>query len=281
MQAVGTRQVNKGAACAWFGISRQAHYQARQRQMQRAAEDQLIVELVQGLRQRHPRMGGRKLHHELQDPMAALGIARGRDALFDLLRANKLLVRTKRSRRRTTHAGLWRCPNLMTDLTVTYVHQAWVGDITYMTTEAGFVYLALLTDVFSRFVVGFDLSSSLAVEGCARALEQAIKQAAETSLAGLVHHSDHGVQYTAWPYRERLQELRMRSSMGQVGNCYENALAERMNGILKCEYGLDDLFIDKEHAQRAVQEAVWLYNYERPHLALNYSKPAEIYFGER
>ena len=91
----------------------------------------------------------------------------------------------------------------------------------------------------------------------------------------------HGVQYTAWPYRERLQELRMRSSMGQVGNCYENALAERMNGILKCEYGLDDLFIDKEHAQRAVQEAVWLYNYERPHLALNYSKPAEIYFGER
>ncbi len=88
-----------------------------------------------------------------------------------------------------------------------------------------------------------------------------------------------GVQYTAWPYRNRLQKMAMLSSMGEVGNCYENALAERVNGILKCEYGLDDLFIDREHAQKAVQEAVWLYNYERPHLALNYGKPAEIYFG--
>jgi transposase InsO family protein len=247
--------------------------------MQRAAEDQLIVELVQGIRQRHPRMGGRKLHHELQRPMAALEISRGRDAFFKLLKENDLLVPAKRSRRRTTHAGLWRCPNLLTDLTVTSVHQAWVGDITYITTEEGFVYLALLTDVFSRFIVGCDLSSSLALEGCARALEQAVAQANGANLSGLIHHSDHGVQYTAWPYRERLQEMKILSSMGEVGNCYENALAERMNGILKCEYGLDDLFIDKEHAQKAVQEAVQLYNYERPHLALNYSKPAKIYFG--
>lgn len=271
--------VSKRAACDWFGISRQAHYQARQRQMQQAAEDQLVIELVQGIRQRHPRMGGRKLHHELQKPLAALSIARGRDALFELLAAHNLLVPTKRSRRRTTHAGLWRCPNLLPDLTVNRVHQVWVGDITYITTEAGFVYLALLTDVFSRFIVGFDLSSSLAVEGCEQALRQAIKQANGANLRGLIHHSDHGVQYTAWPYRDRLQKMEMLSSMGEVGNCYENALAERVNGILKCEYGLDDLFIDKEHAQKAVQEAVWLYNYERPHLALNYRKPAEIYFG--
>jgi putative transposase len=164
-------------------------------------------------------------------------------------------------------------------LAVTRVHQAWVGDITYIATEEGFVYLALLTDVFSRFIVGFDLSSSLAVEGCARALEQAIAQANRSDLGGLIHHSDHGVQYTAWPYRERLQKMGMLSSMGEVGNCYENPLAERVNGILKSEYGLDDLFIDKEHAQRAVREDVWLYNYERPHLSLNYCKPAEIYFG--
>jgi len=248
--------------------------------MQRAAEDQLVVELVQGIRQRHPRMGGRKLHHELQKPMAALDISRGRDAFFELLAAHNLLVPAKRSRRRTTHAGLWRCPNRLTGLTVTHIHQVWVGDITYITTEDGFVYLALLTDVFSRFIVGFDLSSSLALEGCARALEQAISQTDGADLSGLIHHSDHGVQYTAWPYRERLRELEMLSSMGEVGNCYENALAERVNGILKCEYDLDDLFIDKEHAQKAVQEAVWLYNYERPHLALNYSKPAEIYFGK-
>ena len=270
--------MRKQAACNWFGISRQAHYQGQQRLHQRAAEDQLVVALVQGIRQRHPRMGVRKLHHELAKPMAALGIARGRDALFELLAVHNLLVPTKRSRRRTTHAGLWRCPNLLADLTVTHVHQAWVGDITYLTTEAGFVYLALLTDVFSRFIVGFDLSSSLAVEGCAQALEQAITQAKGANLSGLIHHSDHGVQYTAWPYRQRLQEMKMLSSMGTVGNCYENALAERVNGILKCEYGLDDLFIDKEQAQKAVREVVWLYNYQRPHLALNYSKPAEVYF---
>lgn len=247
--------------------------------MQQTAEDQLIVELVQGIRQRHPRMGGRKLHHELQKPLAALGISRGRDALFELLAANRLLVATQRNRRRTTHAGLWRCPNLLTDLTLSHVHQVWVADITYITTEEGFVYLALLTDMFSRFIVGFDLSSSLAVEGCRRALDQAIAQANVRDLTGLIHHSDHGVQYTAWPYRQRLLQMNIRSSMGEVGNCYENALAERVNGILKCEYGLNDLFIDKELAQKAVREAVWLYNYERPHLALNYGKPAQIYFG--
>ena len=223
-------------------------------------------------------MGGRKLHHELQQPLAALGISRGRDAVFDLLRTHDLLVPTKRSRHRTTQSGLWRCPNLLTDLTVTHVHQVWVGDITYITTEEGFVYLALLTDAFSRYIVGFDLSSSLAVEGCVRALEQAITQSQGADLSGLIHHSDHGVQYTAWPYRQRLQDQLIQSSMGEVGNCYENALAERVNGILKCEYGLDDLFIDKEHAYKAVREAIWLYNYERPHLALNYRKPADIYF---
>jgi transposase InsO family protein len=271
--------VSKRRACGWFGISRQAYYQARQRQLQRAAEDELVLELVRGIRQRHPRMGGRKLHHELQKPLAALGIARGRDALFELLGAHNLLVPTKRSQRRTTHPGLWRCPNLLTDLTVTRRHQVWVGDITYITTEQGFVYLALLTDVFSRFILGFDLSSSLAVEGCLRALNQAIGQANHADFCGLIHHSDHGVQYTAWLYRERLRSLQIRPSMGEVGNCYENALAERVNGILKCEYALDDLFTNQEQAQRAVQEAVWLYNYERPHLSLNYCKPAEIYFG--
>jgi len=270
--------MTKQAASEWFNISRQAYYQARKRQLQRAAEDQLIVELVQGIRQRHPRMGGRKLLHELQAPMAALEIPRGRDAFFDLLRDHNLLVPVKRSRRRTTRSGLWRCSNLLIDLEVTHVHQVWVGDITYITTEQGFVYLALLTDACSRFVVGYDLSSSLAAEGSLRALNRAIEQCADIDLTGLIHHTDHGVQYTAWPYGERLRDVGILPSMGEVGNCYENALAERMNGILKCEYGLDDLFVDGKHAQEAVREAIWLYNYERPHLALNYRKPAEVHF---
>lgn len=235
--------------------------------------------MVQGIRQRHPRMGGRKLYHELQPAMTAFGISRGRDAFFDLLRDHGLLVPAKRSHRRTTRPGLWHCPNLLAELELVRVQQAWVGDITYITTEQGFLYLALLTDAFSRFIVGYDLSCSLAAEGCLRALNQAIAHSAGDDLKGLVHHSDHGVQYIAWPYCDRLQSLGIQPSMGEVGNCYENALAERLNGILKCEYALDDLFVDDHHAHQAVGEAIWLYNYERPHLSLGYRKPAEVHFS--
>ena len=270
-------QVSIQQASQWFGISRQAYYQARRRQWQRAAEDQLLVELVPGWRQRHPRLGGRKLYHLLQPALTALGIQRGRDAFFDLLRDRELLVPLKRSQRRTTRSGLWRCPNLLAELHLTHVNQVWVGDITYLTTEQGFLYLALLTDAFSRFIVGFDLSCSLAAEGCLRALNQAIDQTASGHLLGLIHHSDHGVQYTAWPYCNRLQTVGIHPSMGQVGNCYENALAERVNGILKGEYALDDLFVDDAHALTAVREAICLYNFERPHLSLDFARPADIY----
>lgn len=271
-------KVSKKQASSWFGISRQAYYQALKRELQKAAENQLLVTLVQGIRQRHPRMGGRKLHHELQEPMTALGISRGRDAFFDLLRVHDLLVPVKRSRRRTTWAGLWHYPNLLIDLKISQVHQVWVADITYITTEQGFLYLALITDAFSRFIVGYDLSTSLAVESSLLALNQAIDQASPDTLSGLIHHSDHGVQYTAYPYRDRLQEVGIQASMGAVGNCYENAMAERVNGILKIEYALDALFVDFDHALQAVSQAIWLYNYERPHLSLDYAKPAEIHF---
>ena len=161
---------------------------------------------------------------------------------------------------------------------MTHINQAWVGDITYITTEEGFVYLVLLTDAYSRFIVGYDLSSSLAAEGSLRALEYAIKNASTDNLANLIHHSDHGIQYSSWLYRDLLRWNGIRSSMGEVGNCYENPLAERMNGILKGEYALDDLFVNREHALVAVQDAIWLYNYDRPHLSLNMAVPADFYF---
>jgi transposase InsO family protein len=272
--------VSKAAASAWFGISRQAWYQARKRELEQEAQNALLLELVRAIRSRHPRMGGRKLHHELQKPMADLYIQRGRDRFLALLREHDLLVAPKRTGRRTTRSGLWRCPNLVAGLPVLRVNQVWVADITYILTESGFLYLALITDAFSRFIVGYDLSSSLAAESCLRALQRALRQAGSAELAGLIHHSDHGVQYTSFPYRDRLQEAQIVSSMGEVGNCYENALAERMNGILKCEYGLDDLFVSQPHVLSAVNQAVWLYNHERPHLSLNYQKPAEVYLGK-
>ena len=270
--------VSVGQASGWFGISRQAYYQGRKRQLCQAAEDQLLVELVQGLRRYHPRMGGRKLHHELKGAMLALGIQRGRDRFFELLRQRDLLVPVKCIPQRTTRSGWWRWPNLLADLVLERPYQAWVADITYLTTQQGFVYLALITDAFSRFIVGYDLSTSLAMEGCLRALNQALDRAASHSLEGLIHHSDHGVQYTAHPYLLRLDQSGIQPSMGQIGNCYDNALAERINGILKCEYGLSDLFVNLEHAQLAVQDAVWLYNYHRPHFSLDLRKPADVHF---
>lgn len=237
-----------------------------------------MVEFVQALRHRHPRLGGRKLLHELQPALTGLGLVRGRDAFFDLLRARDLLVPGKTRRPRTTYPGLWRCANLLTDLPMTRVHQVWVADITYVTTEQGFLYLALLTDAWSRFIVGYDLSASLAMPGCLRAVQQAIAQTPRALLTGLIHHSDHGIQYMAGPYQAQLQEAGILASMGAVGNCYENAMAERVNGILKNEYALDTLFVDDLHAHTTVEEGIYLYNYERPHLALGYAKPAEIHF---
>lgn len=246
--------------------------------MQAAAEEALILELVQGMRQRHPRMGVRKLQHELQAKLLALDISCGRDGLFSILRRHDLLVPVKRSAHRTTWSGTWNYPNLLAELHLERVHQAWVCDITYLTTEVGALYLALVTDAFSRFIVGYDLSPSLAGEGTLRALQQAIAQAPASALPGLIHHSDHGLQYLASPYRAVLADTEILSSMGEVGNCYDNALAERINGILKCEYALDSLFVSHAQAHTATAQAIYLYNFERPHLALNYRKPAQVHF---
>lgn len=270
--------ITKQQVLTHFGISRQAHHQQLHQQRRREGEAAIIVEMVQAIRAHHPRMGVRKLLHKLQPQLRQRGIQLSRDRLFDLLRARRLLVPVKRQATKTTRSGLFRCPNLLTDLTPEHVHQVWVGDITYLTLQNSFAYLALLTDAFSRFIVGFDLSLSLAVTGCQRALHMAL-QHSDSSFDGLIHHSDHGVQYTAYAYRDALAQHRIRSSMGEVGNCYENALAERMNGILKVEYGLDALFVNFDHALLATKQAIALYNYDRPHLSLDYLTPANVHFG--
>lgn len=267
-----------GQICHWFGVSRQAHYQLAGRQAERASQEETILALVQALRQRHPRMGARKILHELAPNLAERGLLPGRDRFFDLLARHDLLLPPCRQKRRTTFPGSWHCPNLVTDLKSAYVQQVWVCDITYLETQRGFCYLALVTDAFSRFIVGFDVSTSLAVEGALRALTMATAQAVRP-LAGLIHHSDHGIQYSCAAYREQLAQAQIRSSMGEVGNCYDNAMAERVNGILKQEYGLGDLFVDVAQAVAGTQQAVWLYNHERPHLSLHYLKPVEVHFN--
>jgi putative transposase len=259
-----------------MGVSRQAAYAYRGRAQEQAKQEAAICAWVRAVRAKHPRMGTRKLWQEIGGWLKEQGFSYGRDRLFDLLRRHQLLVEPARRTRRTTYAGLWRCPNLLEELEVTRPNQVWVSDITYIETEQGFVYLALITDVYSRRIMGYDLGQTLAVEGALRALQMACRMA-QGNLAGLIHHSDHGVQYTCHAYRHFLEQRQMRSSMGEVGNCYDNALAERVNGIVKLEYYLGTCFASFSQALQAVKQAVWLYNHERPHLSLAYQKPHAVY----
>lgn len=266
------------ALCGWYGISRQAHYQQLRRDKARAAQEQQVLELVREKRQKHPRLGTRKLLHALREGLHALGIRLGRDRFFALLRQAGLLIGRRRNGRRTTWPGAWHSPNLLQEMTVAAPNQAWVSDITYVETEERFGYLCLVMDAYSRYILGYDFCDSLAVEGARRALSMAVA-GARGATRGTILHSDHGIQYTCHAFREDLDDYQMRASMGQVGNCYENAHAERLNGILKQEYALGERFVDLAQAHRAVQEAIWLYNHERPHLSLAYKKPADCYFA--
>jgi transposase InsO family protein len=245
----------------------------------RQAQDAVMQEVLQDVlaeRRKHPRMGVRKLLHKLKSSWLARGIRIGRDRLFALLRRHGMLVKRKRKGSRTTFPGGIRSENLLEDREITAPDQAYVADITYLETDQGFRYLALVTDLYSRKIVGWDLSDSLSLEGALRAMRQAVRQRRH-SLSGLIHHSDHGVQYASHDYLDLLTHHGIRSSMGRVGNAYDNAVAERVNGILKLEYLLDHRFPDTQTARKAVEQAIHLYNTDRPHLSLKYRTPEQVY----
>jgi transposase InsO family protein len=266
--------------CAYYGITRQAHYQMLRREASREREAWLILEMVRQIRRKHPRMGGRKLLVKLAPMMSVEGLRIGRDRLFGLLRREDLLVKRRTARRRTTYAGWWRTANLLPGLTISRPNQVWVSDITYLETETQpFVYLFLLMDLYSRYIVGWHVSDSLAADGAQTALQLALRPS-ERSWQGMIHHSDHGVQYTSSTYLATLSDHAILPSMGQIGNCYDNAFAERVIGTLKGEYRLEERLVDLLQAEQLAREAVSLYNTDRPHLALNYAVPWEIYFGQ-
>ena len=264
--------MTKTTICGWYGISRQAHAQMLKRRQRVTQQEQKALAAVAVIRRQHPLMGARKLLYKL----ANQDIQIGRDRFFALLRRMGLLVRRRRKGRRTTFPGGYRSENLLKNAKINQPDQAYVADITYLETEQGFLYLALVTDLYSRKILGWDLSDSLALAGASRAMQKAISQA-DKPLSGLIHHSDHGVQYTSRSYLELLARHGIRSSMGQVGNAYDNAVAERVNGILKLEYLLDQRFVDADAARRAVAEAIRLYNTDRPHLSLDYQTPEQVY----
>lgn len=207
------------------------------------------------------------------------GIKMGRDLFFDHLRRYDLLIRPRKQYVVTTQSShRFRIyDNLLLNRSLTGSNQAWVSDITYLRTEKGFCYLALITDGWSRKIVGFDVSNSLELTGCLRALKSALKQL--PAHYQLIHHSDRGFQYCSNTYTDMLKSHRIKISMAEKGNCYQNAIAERVNGILKNEFYLDVKFTDLAHASKAARQAIALYNSYRPHLMLDYQTPDYVHYN--
>lgn len=259
-------------------MTRQNYYARHQRRQRREVDGELVARLVRAERKEQPRLGTRKLHHMLKVELEQAGVRIGRDRMFEELRKRDLLlepvpVKYPRTTQSYHHLPVFR--NVIKGLEVTAPNQVWVSDITYLRTRESFVYLALITDKFSRKIVGWHAGDSLAAVGCVRALERALADLPEGSAP--IHHSDQGAQYCCHEYVDRLQESGLQISMTETDHCAENALAERMNGILKQEYGLGDELPSKEIAYRAVEQGIELYNTSRPHTALKYRKPTEVH----
>lgn len=263
-----------------MGVSRQAHYQAQQRMAQRSQRAQAVIELVKEKRMRQPRLGTRKLHHLLRGPLREAGIKLGRDAMFDVLRNARMLVPNRRAYHKTTdsHHRLRRHPNLVKDgpqqIQVTRSEQLWVADITYLPTADKCVYLSLVTDAHSRKIVGWHVHPSLQTEEVAQALKMALR--GRQTRQELVHHSDRGIQYCSTHYQALHQRHGLTCSMTDGYDCYQNALAERVNGILKSEFLLNRP-ADLIQARRLVAQSIQLYNHERPHLSLKMRTPDAVH----
>jgi transposase InsO family protein len=281
MQAVvsikQTGLASLGAICKCFNLKRDAYYKFKKRFNQREVIEFQILHLVEKERKEQPRVGARKLHEALQPKLKLLSIKLGRDNLFRILRENDMLVKRKKMTFKTTNSyhHFHKYTNLIKDKEVTAPNQVWVSDITYIRTVKGFCYLALITDMYSRKIVGYDISDTLELSGCLRALQKALRQA--RSAVGLIHHSDRGIQYCSHQYVNELKKRKIKISMTEENHCYENAIAERVNGILKDEFYLDQCFFNTEHACKATESAIDIYNNKRLHLSLGYKTPNMVF----
>ncbi len=256
--------------CGLFDKSRQAFYQRQQVIYEQALEEHFILSEVIQIRKKQPRLGGRKLLVKL----AERGIEMGRDALFDLLRNNGMLVKRRRNGTITTHSSHWlrKYPNLIRHFEALRPNRLWVSDITYIETSEGFLYLFLITDAYSKKILGWALADNLDAENAVAALQMALRSIKVDS-SGLIHHSDRGVQYCSEKYVKLLNKHNIQISMTENGDPLENAIAERVNGILKDEWLYEVGRLDKVAMCKIIPQIIQLYNHERPHLSLNMLTP--------
>jgi len=266
---------NLSSLCTLSGYSRQAYYKGHIVKEQQVFVGEVIIEKVKAYRKIQPRIGGRKLLLMLSPFMQEQQLKMSRDAFFTLLRRHWLLIGKRgRGKPKTTDSSNWmrKYPDLAKGLSPVCAGGLWVSDITYIDLTEGHCYLSLVTDAYSRKIVGYHLSDNLYASGAVAALEMAIRGCNDTT--GLIHHSDRGSQYCCNDYVGILQKHQIGISTTQSGDPRENAIAERVNGILKTEVLKQDIFTDMASASAAIKEAINTYNYLRPHSSIGMLTPA-------
>ena len=261
-----------------MGYSKAAYYKANRVIEDKKSKNEKIAGMVIEWKQMMKNIGGKKLYDELKGEIGLMeGPKVGRDKFFDILRERGLLVKKKRKHAITTNSDhrFRKHKNLVKDTILTGPDQAVASDITYIRTQKCFLYLSLQTDLYSRKITGWDLSTSLSVEGSLRALGMTIGQSRNPN--GMIHHSDRGIQYCCKAYVKKLKKNKMKISMTEENHCYENAIAERVNGILKQEFDLDSTFKNYQEAYKAVKQAIFIYNNYRKHWSLVLSTPMQVH----
>jgi putative transposase len=272
-------RIGLGRLCRLLGMTRQAYYQHFWQQETVGIEEYIVLQQVIAIRKDHRVMGGRKLYEKLAPFLLDHQIKMGRDALFDLLAANGLLVKKRRRRYITTWSNHWlrKWPNLIRGIKATRINQVWVSDITYWKVAGKHLYISLITDAYSHKVVGYHLAETLESIETIQALKMAIKGLPQSLIEPLIHHSDRGVQYCCDDYVKLLQDKNIQISMTENGDPLENAVAERMNGILKEEYLNHYKLDNKEQAAEQLHHAVKLYNEHRPHFSVGLLTPELVH----
>lgn len=260
-------------------MTRQAYYQHFWQAGDTEIEHSLIIKEVLRIRENHRCMGGRKLYEMLQPFLLNHSIKIGRDALFELLSANRLLVKKRKRRIATTmsYHRFKKWPNLIRGFTPTAPDQLYVSDITYWKLMSRHVYISFITDAFSHKIVGYNVAENLDAVESIKAMKMALSNINPDLPLSLIHHSDRGTQYCSGEYVKLLQDNNIQISMTENGDPLENAIAERINGIIKEEY-LNFYEVNSfKDASALLEKAVELYNIDRPHMSINYKTPEQIH----
>ena len=262
-----------------FGVTRQAYYDSQQQEQKTSIAHMIVLSLVRDFRNDIPLIGTRKLLLMLIPALEEHKIKLGRDQLFDLLRFHGLLIRRRIRMVKTTNSHHWlkKYPNLIQGLVLNASEELWVSDITYIRTLTGFSYLSLITDAYSRKIVGHALHPTLEAQGCIDALEKAVGERKKESPFMLIHHSDRGIQYCSSGYVDILNREGISISMTQNGSPYENALAERVNGIIKNEFFPKRVYQNHKEGKKAIDSIIGNYNQKRPHASIDFLTPNEAH----